>query len=110
MMKRKKMFAAIFLLSLFILSCATTQQITTQVIPDTARVVRLYVPACTWENTEAQIRGILTKIDGVYDVKGDTVGNYVYVTYDPEKTNVAAFEKALSTEEFFVRGTPVFIK
>jgi len=47
MMKRKKMFPAIFLLSLFLLSCATTQQITTKVVPDTARVVRLYVPACT---------------------------------------------------------------
>jgi hypothetical protein len=47
MMKRKKMFPAIFLLTLFLLSCATTQQITTKVVPDTARVVRLYVPACT---------------------------------------------------------------
>ena len=110
MMKRKKMFAAIFLLTLFVLSCATTHQVSTKVIPDTARVVRLYVPACTWENTEAQIRGILTKIDGVYDVKGDTLGNFVYVTYDPEKTNVEAFKKALSKETFFVRGTPVFIK
>ena len=46
-MKRKKMFPAIFLLTLFLLSCATTQQISTKVVPDTARVVRLYVPACT---------------------------------------------------------------
>jgi hypothetical protein len=47
MMKRKKMFPGIFLLTLFLLSCATTQQMTTKVVPDTARVVRLYVPACT---------------------------------------------------------------
>jgi hypothetical protein len=47
MMRRKKMFPAIFLLTLFLLSCATTQQISTKVVPDTARVVRLYVPACT---------------------------------------------------------------
>jgi hypothetical protein len=47
MMKRKKMFPAIFLLTLLLLSCATQQQMTTKVVPDTARVVRLYVPACT---------------------------------------------------------------
>jgi hypothetical protein len=46
-MKKKKMFPAIFLLILFVMSCATTQQISTKVVPDTARVVRLYVPACT---------------------------------------------------------------
>jgi hypothetical protein len=46
-MKRKKMFPAIFLLTLLLLSCATQQQMTTKVVPDTARVVRLYVPACT---------------------------------------------------------------
>jgi len=46
-MRRKKVFAAIFLLSLFVLSCATTHQVTMEVIPDSARIVRLYVPACT---------------------------------------------------------------
>jgi ribosomal protein S6 len=50
------------------------------------------------------------KIDGVYEVKGDTLGHYVTVTFDPEKTSVEAFEKALSTEEFFVRGEPKFLK
>jgi hypothetical protein len=47
MMKRRKMLAAVFLLSLFVLSCATTQHVSTKVIPDTARIVRLYVPSCT---------------------------------------------------------------
>jgi len=46
MMKRKKMFAAIFLLSLFALSCATTHQVSTEVIPDTAQIVKLVVPGC----------------------------------------------------------------
>ena len=46
-MKKTKILPAIFLLTLFLLSCATTQQISTKVVPDTARVVRLYVPACT---------------------------------------------------------------
>jgi len=35
---------------------------------------------------------------------------YIYVTFDPDKTNVEAFEKALQYEEFFPRGEPVFIK
>ena len=109
-MKRKKMFPAIFLLTLFLLSCVTTQQISTKVVPDTARVVRLYVPACTWEATEGRIRAILEKIDGVYEVKGDVSNQYVYVTFDPDKTTVEAFSKALQYEEFFPRGEPVFIK
>ena len=109
-MKRKKMFAAIFLLSLFTLSCATTQQITTKVIPDTARIVRLYVPSCTWEASAARVRAILMKIDGVYDVESDASGQYATVTYDPEKTSVQAFEKALSKDQFFVRGEPKFLK
>ncbi|MBW1716169.1 MAG: hypothetical protein JRJ77_10155 [Deltaproteobacteria bacterium] len=46
-MRRKMAFAAVFLLGLFLLSCATTHQVTTDVIPDSARIVRLYVPACT---------------------------------------------------------------
>ena len=104
------MFPAIFLLTLFLLSCATTQQISTKVVPDTARVVRLYVPACTWEATEGRIRAILEKIDGVYEVKGDVSNQYVYVTFDPDKTTVEAFSKALQYEEFFPRGEPVFIK
>ncbi|UCG64145.1 MAG: hypothetical protein JSW12_16070 [Deltaproteobacteria bacterium] len=49
-------------------------------------------------------------IDGVYDVRGDTLNQYVTVSFDPEKTNVAAFAKALESEEFFVKGPPVFIK
>ena len=110
MMRRKKMFPAIFLLALFLLSCATTQQISTKVVPDTARVVRLYVPACTWEATEARIRAILGKIDGVYEVKGDASSHYVYVTFDPDKTSVEVIMKALDFEEFFPRGEPVFIK
>jgi len=109
-MRRKKVFTAIFLLSLFIFSCATTQQVTTKVIPDTARIVRLYLPSCTSEASAARVRAILMKIDGVYDVVSNVSGQYVTVTFDPEKTSVQAFEKALSTEEFFVRGTPVFIK
>jgi len=109
-MKRKKMFAAIFLLSLFILSCATIHQVTTKVVPDTARVVRLYVPLCTWEASAARVRAILMKIDGVYDVESDASGQYARVTYDPEKTSVRAFIDALSKEQFFVRGDPVFLK
>ena len=50
------------------------------------------------------------KFDGVYDVKGDTVGNYVYVTFDPDKITVEVMMKALEFEEFFPRGEPVFIK
>ena len=110
MMRRKKAFAAVFLLSLFLLSCATTHQVTTEVIPDSARIVRLYVPACTWAGTEAQIREILMNIDGVYDVKGNTLSQYVTVSFDPEKTNVEAFIKTLESEEFFVKGAPVFMK
>jgi hypothetical protein len=49
-------------------------------------------------------------IDGVYDVKGNTLSHYVTVSFDPEKTNVAAFAKALESEDFFVKGPPVFIK
>ena len=109
-MRRKKAFAAIFLLSLFLLSCATTHQVTTEVIPDSARIVRLYVPACTWAGTEAQIREILMNIDGVYDVKGNTLSQYVTVSFDPEKTNVEAFIKTLESQEFFVKGAPVFMK
>lgn len=50
------------------------------------------------------------KIDGVYDVVSDVSSQYVTVSFDPEKTNVAAFVKALESEEFFVEGSPVFIK
>ena len=103
-MRRKKAFAAVFLLSLFLMSCATTHQVTTEVIPDSARIVRLYVPACTWAGTEAQIREILMNIDGVYDVKGNTLSQYVTVSFDPEKTNVEAFIKTLELEEFSVKG------
>jgi copper chaperone CopZ len=109
-MNRKALIAAILLLCLFLLSCATTTNISTKVIPDTARVVKLYVPACTWENTEAEIREILMRIQGVYDVNGDTLSQHVNVTFDPEKTNVAALVKALSDGEFPIKGTPIFIK
>ena len=81
-----------------------------EVIPDSARIVRLYVPACTWAGTEAQIREILMNIDGVYDVKGNTLSQYVTVSFDPEKTNVEALIKTLESEEFFVKGAPVFMK
>jgi hypothetical protein len=50
------------------------------------------------------------KIDGVYDAVSGASGQYVTVTFDPEKTSVQAFEKALSKEQFFVRGDPVFLK
>jgi len=50
------------------------------------------------------------KIDGVYDVESDASGQYARVTYDPEKTSVRAFIDALSKEQFFVRGDPVFLK
>ena len=49
-------------------------------------------------------------IDGVYDVKGNTLSQYVTVSFDPEKTNVEAFIKALGSKEFFVKGAPVFMK
>ena len=109
MMKRKKMFAAIFLLSLFILSCATTHQVSTELIPDTAKIVKLTVPGCGWKDTAARVRDILTRIDGVYDVKADTTVGTATITFDPEKTNVAAFIGALKPE-FIVKGEPVFIK
>ena len=60
--------------------------------------------------TEARIRAILEKIDGVYEVKGDVSNYYVYVTFDPDRTNVEAIVKALEFQEFFPRGEPVFIK
>jgi cytochrome oxidase Cu insertion factor (SCO1/SenC/PrrC family) len=50
------------------------------------------------------------KIDGVYDVASGASVQYVTVTYDPEKTSVQEFEKALSKEQFFVRGEPEFLK
>jgi len=49
-------------------------------------------------------------IDGVYDVKGNTLSQYVTVSFDPEKTNVEAFIKTLESKEFFVKGAPVFMK
>ena len=109
MLQGKTIVPGILLLSLFLLSCATTQP-PTEVIPDTARVVRLYVPSCTWEATEERIRAILEEIDGVYEVKGDVSNQYVYVTLDPDKTTVEAIMEALQYEEFFPRGEPVFIK
>ena len=109
MMKRKNTFAAIFLLSLFVLSCATTHQVSTEVIPDTAQIVRLTVPGCGWKDSAARVRDILTRIDGVYDVKTDTTVGSATITFDPEKTNVAAFIEALNPE-FIVTGKPVFIK
>jgi hypothetical protein len=35
---------------------------------------------------------------------------YVFVTFDPDKTNVETIMKALQYEQFFPRGEPVFIK
>ncbi len=49
------------------------------------------------------------EIDGVYDVKTNIATNDVTVTFDPEKTNVAAFKWALQPD-FPVRGEPVFIR
>jgi hypothetical protein len=46
MLKRKSIVPIVLLVSLFLLSCATTQA-PIKVIPDTARIVRLYVPSCT---------------------------------------------------------------
>ena len=109
MMKRKNTFAAIFLLSLFVLSCATTHQVSTEVIPDTAQIVRLTVPGCGWKDTAERVRDILASIDGVYDVKTNYFVGTATVTFDPEKTNVAAFIGALKPE-FIVTGEPVFIK
>jgi len=43
-------------------------------------------------------------------VKGDVNNQYVFVTFDPDKTTVEALMKALEFEEFFPRGEPVFIK
>jgi ribosome-binding factor A len=43
-------------------------------------------------------------------VKGDVTNQYVYVTFDPDKTSPEVFMKALEHEEFFARGEPVFIK
>jgi copper chaperone CopZ len=50
------------------------------------------------------------KIDGVYDVKGDFLHQYITVTFDPEKTSVEKLVKALGETEFFVRGEPLIIK
>ncbi|MBW1716170.1 MAG: hypothetical protein JRJ77_10160 [Deltaproteobacteria bacterium] len=49
-------------------------------------------------------------IDGVYDVKGNTLSQYVTVSFDPEKTSVEGLIKTLESEEFFVKAAPVFIK
>ena len=49
-------------------------------------------------------------IDGVYYVKGDTVSQYVTVSFDPEKTSLEAISKALELEELSPQGEPVFIK
>jgi len=49
-------------------------------------------------------------MDGIYEVKGDVSNQYVFVTFDPEKTSVEAIMQALQYEEFFPRGEPVFIK
>jgi len=43
-------------------------------------------------------------------VKGDVDNHYVFVTFDPDRTNIDAIIKALDFEEFFPRGEPVFIK
>jgi len=43
-------------------------------------------------------------------VKGDVLNQYVYITFDPDKTSPEVFMKALENEEFFARGKPVFIK
>ena len=109
-MKRKGTCAAVILLSLFLLSCATTHQFTTKVVPDTARVVRLYVPSCTSEDIAGQIQEILMRINGVYDVTGNTLDQYVTVSFDPSKTNVEALNRALEPQGIYVRGKPVFIK
>jgi hypothetical protein len=109
-MKRRGTLSAIVLLSLFFLSCATTHHVTTKVIPDSARVVRLYVPSCTSDDIAGQIHGILMRIDGVYDVTGDTSNQYVTVAFDPGKTNVEALDRELEPQGIYVRGKPVFIK
>jgi hypothetical protein len=108
--KRKGACSAVILLSLFFLSCATTHHSTTKVIPDSARVVRLYVPSCTSYDIAGQIQGILMRIDGVYDVTGDTSNQYVTVAFDPGKTSVEALDRELEPQGIYVRGKPVFIK
>jgi len=109
-MKRKRACSAVILLSLFFLSCATTHHVTTKVIPDSARVVRLYVPSCTSEDIAGQIQGILMRINGVYDVTGNTFDQYVTVAFDPGKTNVETLNQELEPQGIYVRGKPVFIK
>jgi hypothetical protein len=43
-------------------------------------------------------------------VEGDTLNHYVFITFDPDKTGIEIFRKALESEEFFPQGEPVFIK
>jgi len=109
-MKRRGTCSAVMLLSLFFLSCATTHNVTTKVIPDSARVVRLYVPSCTSEDIVGQIQGALMRINGVYDVTGNTLDQYVTVAFDPSKTNVEDLNRELEPKGIYVRGKPVFIK
>ena len=109
-MKRKGTCSAAILLSLFFLSCATTHHVTTKVLPDSARVVRLYVPSCTSEDIVAQIQGTLMRINGVYDVIGNTLDQYVTVAFDPSKTNVEDLNRQLEPLGIYVRGKPEFIK
>ena len=108
--KRKGACSAVILLSLFFLSCASTHHLTTKVIPDSARVVRLYVPSCTSDDIAGQIQGILMRINGVYDVTGNTSDQYITVAFDPEKINVETFNRELEPQGIYVRGKPVFIK
>ncbi len=47
-MKGKKVLPLIILfVSLLFVSCATTQKLSTKVIPDTARIVKIWVPGCS---------------------------------------------------------------
>jgi len=109
-MKGKGTCSAVILLSLFFLSCATTHHVTTKVLPDSARVVRLYVPSCTSEDIAGQIQGILMRVNGVYDVTGNTLDQYVTVAFDPGKTNIEILNRELEPHGIYVRGKPVFIK
>ena len=109
-MKRKWACTAVIMLSLFFLACATTHHLTTKLIPDSARVVRLYVPSYTSKDIAGQIHGILMSIDGVYDVTGDISNQYVTVAFDPGKTTVEAFNRELEPRGIYVRGKPVFVK
>ena len=109
-MKARGTCSAVIFLSLFFLSCATTHHVTTKVLPDSARVVRLYVPSCTSEDIAGQIQGILMRFNGVYDVTGNTLDQYVTVAFDPGKTNIEILNRELEPHGIYVRGKPVFIK